>query len=59
MIDSASNTATTVTGMRTLTGGSRIATSGSSAPMVNDNAEDAAANHGFVSSSGSMQEKSN
>ena len=44
------STTTAVTGIRAGVGGSKIASSGSNAPSVNDTAEDAAACHGFVSS---------
>src|SRR5258708_16979607 len=51
---SATSTATKVTGTRQAAGGARIATSGRSAPMVNDAAEAIAACRGLVRSLGSM-----
>jgi hypothetical protein len=50
----ATSTAATVTGIRSVVGGNRIAISGSSAPTVNDSADDRAACQGLVRSSGSI-----
>ena len=58
VIASARSTAATVTAMRVDAGGRRIAMSGSSAPMVNDTADEIAASHGLVSSSGSIRSSS-
>jgi hypothetical protein len=50
----AMSTAVTVTGIRTVLGGNRIAISGSSAPTVNDGADDTAACQGLLRSSRSI-----
>src|ERR1700739_93203 len=53
VITKARSTATTVAGILHAAGGTKITISGKNAPMVNDSAEDRAACHGLLSSSGS------
>src|ERR1700719_3070924 len=54
VITKARSTATTVAGIRQATGGTKITINGHNAANVNDSAEDSAACHGLLSSSGSI-----